>query len=159
MVNLQLTAPTNTDEYYADLREELGENPAVGELRVPDHPITSIEELAVGLDLAFTEDPDLKEYRLASVDSFLDSVPIVLTYKSISVQEYLGVDRSRSNKRTTPAWELTKDKVAISLESILVIGQIFTATMKLKSNSEKAIQTFLESRRSLERAQNPVNSQ
>lgn len=140
---MQLEDNSHEEQYYDALRQELRSEVEVPLIRVDDHPITTIDEISVGDNIAFTNDDTYTTYCLGQVSTINEDMPYVQLYRSREVEAFLGVDRSESNKHTTPSWELIDEYEGVSLEAILVIGDIFTKKKKLKSNSTKAIEKFL----------------
>lgn len=147
---LQLDPRARHDEgYYDALRQELRGDSEVPEIQVDDHPVTATDEITIGGDLAFTNDASFASFEIGKATAITDGDLYVQLYGQCQVQAFLGLETSASNKRTTPTWKLIDDYAAVPLESILVIGDLFTKGMKLKVNTSNAIQLFLAQRKRL----------
>lgn len=147
------------EEYYTALRNELQGDQTTPQLRVDDHPITAVDEVSIGDNLAFTTDPNFVTFKLGIVRTIFGDNVYVQLYVAKEAEEFLGIDRANSNRRTTPTWVLEEEEYdTVSLSSILVLGDIFTNGMKLKVNSGKAIDKFLSQRKAVKDIQDSLTT-
>jgi hypothetical protein len=158
--------PELEEQYYDEIRAQLAQPEPSASLDVPNHPVTTLREMDLGIDLAYSTDDKFKTYTLAKVCS-VEEYLVGQVYIKVPVpsnERYMGVDTSRSNERTAPTWVLGDENsensfVVIDLDSILLFGSIFTAKMKLKANTSKAIETFLKERKNLAKAKKKAKEQ
>lgn len=150
-----LEAEDHDPEYYEEFRRTLVATETRGSFDVPNHPVTRASELKVGEKVAFCDDDDLQTFKVCQVESIENGIVYGILFKEVSVpitEQHLGVDTTRSNRRSTPHWTpedagTEGSYVEVSLPSIIVFGSLFTTKMKLTERSLKGIQSILESRR------------